>query len=130
MLLVRTKIGPSEIHGVGVIADQCIPKGTITWVFHHGFDREIDPEEIKKLPPHLEEKLNHISYISSKTGKAVLCVDEAKYMNHSDDANTRGEWTEETEGCDIAVRDIQVGEEICCNYLQFDVPSINEGAPV
>lgn len=28
MLLIKTKIGPSKIHGIGLFSDQSIPKGT------------------------------------------------------------------------------------------------------
>ena len=38
MLYVKTKIGQSKIHGMGLFADQFIKKGTIIWKFTPGFD--------------------------------------------------------------------------------------------
>ena len=36
MLLVKTKIKSSEIAGIGLFADEFIPKGTCTWRFRGG----------------------------------------------------------------------------------------------
>jgi hypothetical protein len=33
MLLVKTTIAPSPIHGIGLFADQFIPQGTRIWEF-------------------------------------------------------------------------------------------------
>lgn len=38
MLLVKTKIGPSKISGIGLFADQFIKKGTTIWKFQHSID--------------------------------------------------------------------------------------------
>ncbi len=42
MLLVKTKIGQSNISGIGVFADEFIPKGTVIWRYQEGFDQMID----------------------------------------------------------------------------------------
>jgi hypothetical protein len=42
-------------------------------------------------------------------------------MNHSDDPNT-GQLNPDVE---IALRDIEVGEELTCNYRTFDADSVN-----
>ena len=44
MLLVKTKIGPSKIAGIGLFADEFIAKGTPVWKFEPGFDLEIPRE--------------------------------------------------------------------------------------
>mgnify|MGYP000470418846 CR=1 FL=1 len=38
MLMVKTRIAPSRIAGIGVFADQDIPAGTVTWRFMPGYD--------------------------------------------------------------------------------------------
>lgn len=50
MLLVKTKIGPSTIHGIGLFADEYIPEGTFIWRFQPGFDLKIDKNDLEKLP--------------------------------------------------------------------------------
>ncbi len=84
MLLVRTARRPSDIHGMGLFADQFIPAGTATWRF-------------------------------------VLCADDARLMNHSDDPTVVGDYEAEPVcGVDIAARDIEPGQELTCDYATFD----------
>src|SRR5262245_65732568 len=50
MLLVKTYLDKSAIHGLGVFAGQVIRKGTKVWRFVEGFDRAYRPTEFAKLP--------------------------------------------------------------------------------
>ena len=118
MLLVKTKIGPSKLHGIGCFADEFIPKGTIMWKFVPGFDLVFNREDIEKLPNIAQNFIKTYSYLSLDTGRYILCSDDSWFYNHSDDPNTMGidlKGTED-EGADIAIRDIEVGEEITFNY--------------
>jgi len=51
MLVVRAKVGPSRIHGLGLIAQEFIPVGTTVWELRVGFDLELTDEQINSLPP-------------------------------------------------------------------------------
>jgi hypothetical protein len=51
MLLVKTKIGPSAIQGIGLFADQFIAKGTHLWEFTPGLDVQITFTQLKTLSP-------------------------------------------------------------------------------
>lgn len=51
MLLVKTKIGPSTIQGIGLFADQFISKGTRVWEFNSDLDLEITFKQLNTLPP-------------------------------------------------------------------------------
>lgn len=50
MLLIKTKIGPSKINGIGLFADEFIPKGTSVWRFMPSLDLEIPIREASELP--------------------------------------------------------------------------------
>mgnify|MGYP001584236778 FL=1 len=118
MLLVRTKLGPSKIHGIGLFADEFIPKGTIIWEFVPGFDLKFTEAEIKNFPEITKDFFHYYAYRSIRTGLYILCSDESRHYNHSESPNTTGievEGTEE-EGGDIATLDIQTGQEITYNY--------------
>ena len=52
-----------------------------------------------------------IRYCYKYRGFYFFCVDNARYMNHSDAPNA----TEKPDGT-YAARDIKKGEEIVCNY--------------
>jgi hypothetical protein len=53
-------------------------------------------------------------YCFKWNGLLYFCIDNARYMNHSLESNTR----EEPDGT-YADQDIQAGEEIVCNYADM-----------
>ncbi|MDX1674239.1 MAG: SET domain-containing protein [Longimicrobiales bacterium] len=121
MLLVRTVRKQSEIHGLGLFADQFIPAGTPTWRFTPGVDTAIHPELLDRIPGPARGQFLTYAYLDIRTGLYVLCADDARFMNHSDDPPVRGDYDEEPVfGTDIAVRDIEPGEELTCDYTTFD----------
>ena len=112
MLLVKTYLGPSEIHGIGLFAAEFIPKGTMIWDLHSGFDLELTVEQINSLPEIARDALLHYGYLDGELW--VICIDDARHMNHSDCPNT------DNEGAGtIALRDIQAGEEMTCDYNEI-----------
>lgn len=111
--------------GYGVVAKEFIPKGTITWVLDE-FDREFTPEEAIKLDPVHQEILDVYAYRNNK-GNLVLCWDNARFVNHSFRSNCLSTAYE----FEIAIRDIQAGEQLTDDYgyLNVDHPftAIDEG---
>jgi len=87
MLTVKTKIGSSNISGIGLFADQFIPKGTIVWKFQEGFDLLLSKEEIIKLSEPAQKQFYNYAYLDKKYNKYLLCSDDARFFNHSDDFN-------------------------------------------
>lgn len=124
MLLVKTKLKISKIHGIGLFADEFIKKGTTIWRFHDGFDQKFDLKEISKLPSQARTQLFHYGYISTKSNKLILCADDARFFNHTDGTNLNTKdvdsGNEGEENLDAASRDINIGEELFCNYFEFD----------
>jgi hypothetical protein len=121
MLMVKTRLGPSDIAGIGLFAAEDIPKGSVTWRFMGDFDRLLTHQEIDRLPePARSNLLDHV-YLNDASGQFVLCADNARFMNHADDPNTVGvHESGAIEGYDIATRDIPAGEEMTCDYRSFD----------
>lgn len=121
MLLVKTTIGPSAIHGLGIFADQFIPKGTIIWKFQSDFDQSIDPKKVELLSEPSKKQFLTYAYLNIKTQRYTLCFDDARFFNHSEQPNTLDDaLTSDKEGQTIASKDIHKGEEITCNYKDFD----------
>ena len=123
MLLVKTRLGMSPIEGIGVFAEEFIAKGTPTWQFTPGLDQLLSREVIEGVPEQLKSALLRYSYLDKKTGLYIYCLDNARFVNHADAANTRGDYPADGNifGRDIAIRDIKAGEEITCNYAEFDM---------
>ncbi|HET8729290.1 MAG TPA: SET domain-containing protein-lysine N-methyltransferase [Alphaproteobacteria bacterium] len=117
MLLVKTYVAPSPIHGLGLFAAESIPKDTRIWEFHPAFDRFIAPEEFESLPPPAQAFLQVYAYPWPKGGDILLfSADNGRFSNHSDDANTV-----EREPYAYAARDIRAGEEITSDYRRLGI---------
>lgn len=121
MLLVKTKIGPSEIQGIGLFADQFIPKGTAVWKFMPGFDLKTSKNALNELSQPAKEIFLKYAYLNPKTDKYVLCFDNARFLNHADEPNVISiDSPDDEEGIDVAAQDIRGGEELTGNYKEFD----------
>jgi hypothetical protein len=96
--------------GYGVFALRHIPKGTITWV-RDDLDQAFEPEEILKFSRPYRDLLDKYTF-RDREGRAVLCWDLARYLNHSCEANCIAAGYE----FEIAVRDIECGEELTDDY--------------
>lgn len=116
MLLVKTKIGVSKVHGIGLFADQFIPKGTITWQYHPLFDTAFSEEEIAKLSPPSKREFFHFAYFDKELNKYVLCFDSQRFINHSKKKPNVHSAVHQ----DVAARDIRSNEEILCDYNKYD----------
>lgn len=129
MLMVKTRIAPSRIAGIGLFAGQFIPKGTVVWKYQKGFDLLFSREDIEKLSGPAREQFYNYAYLDTKYNKYLLCADDARFFNHSMDFNC----DERVADLTTAIRDIQEGEELTVNYKDFygnvnDHPEIGGGA--
>ena len=113
MLLVKTYLDKSAIHGLGVFAGERIRKGTKIWRFVEGFDRAYSPKQFAKLPKPAREFLKNYGY--RVDGEILFTVDNDRHINHSEDPNTFLK-----SGYAIARRNIRKGEEITNDYREFD----------
>lgn len=128
MFLIRTRVGPSPIHGVGVFAVDPVSVGTVVWRYDPAFDRIVTVEEMAGAPPAFRAYLDAYAYPAADLdGATLLCCDHAKFLNHSDRPNT-----EERPFISVAARPIAEGEEITCDYGSFclDWQGFDEPAPV
>jgi len=117
MFLVKTRIGPSKIHGIGVFAEERIAKSQMIWVFDARIDVRVPISDLPTFPPPMRAFLRKYGYEEMHDGRRtiVLCGDHARHVNHADEPNvTDGE-------ADLAARDIERGEELTCNYHTFDL---------
>jgi SET domain-containing protein len=121
MLLVKTRLGESAIHGIGLFADEFIPQGTVTWRFMAGLDLLLDDATVNGSPEPIRSTLQRYCYLDAASRNYVFCLDNARFMNHADAPNTVSRPSDtDPFGVDIAVRDIAPGEELTCDYGEFD----------
>lgn len=114
MLVVRTYLAASPIHGIGLFAGEHVAKGAIVWRPSTG-DQIFAPGFTKYAHEVFAEFLARYAFKRSD-GSLLLPGDDARFMNHDNPANlTCGPLGE-----DLASRDIAVGEELTCCYWEFD----------
>lgn len=118
MLMVRARVRPSSIHGLGLFALEFIPAGSTVWRFTDGFDRTFTDADLQALPAAAREQV--LFYCDGDydpdTGVHTLSADDARFTNHSDAPNT----VNAPDGIStIAVRNIHPGEEITWSYRSF-----------
>lgn len=105
----------SDSIGVGVFAEMHIPKGTLVYV-HDALEIELPPARFAGLREPLRSMADKYSFIDAR-GYRILSWDTAKYVNHSCDPNTISAGY----GFEIAIRDIQAGEEVTDEYGLFNL---------
>lgn len=102
--------------GYGVFATAHIPKGTILYVKDY-LDIEIGEEEFNTFDDNYKNIVDKYSYIDER-GIRVVSWDHAKYVNHKCDCNSMSTGY----GFEIAIKDIEAGEEITDEYGLFNSP--------
>ncbi len=115
MILVKTYLHISPIHGVGVFAAEPIAAGTLLWRFVEGIDRVITEAEMAMMPEVAQAFVREYGYCCPHfPGGMVLSADNARFLNHADAPNTdnRTEYA-------YAKYDIAVGEEMTCDYREL-----------
>lgn len=116
MLRIKTKVNQSEIHGIGLFADQFIPKGTTTWQRDPSIDIEFNIDDLPQIPEQLIEKFLWHCYFDYDIKKYILCADDQRFINHS----SKNFNIQSSPDCDTSIRDIHPGEELLCNYKDYE----------
>ena len=114
MMRVRTSIGPSTIPGagLGVFVAEPVQAGQVIWEFDTGLDILLDgmPQE-----PVLRAYVEKYGYEPlGEPGQWLLCVDDGRFINHSDQPNTS-----DTRNQTIATVAMAPGTEITSDYRAF-----------
>jgi SET domain-containing protein len=89
MMMVRTELRPSAIHGIGVVVTEHVKAGQLIWRFDSRIDRVFSDPELQSLPDLMQEFLRTYSTLHADLRLWVLCGDNGRHFNHSDRPNTR-----------------------------------------
>lgn len=102
--------------GYGVVATEFIPAGTITWV-QDKLDREFSPAQFQAMEPIYQSILDTYTF-RNNNGNFILCWDNARYVNHSFNANC----LTTAYDFEIAIMDIHPGEQLTDDYGYLNIP--------
>jgi len=126
VLLVKTYLAPSRIHGIGIFAAEPIQKGTVVWRLEPAIDIDLTEDEVEKLSPPAREQIRKYTYLDLVRRKLVLCGDDARFFNHEDEPSCH-DFPDSDGGTTVAARDIELGEELPCDYASFDAQHVPRG---
>ena len=126
MMMVKTKLKKSPIHGFGIFSDQNIKKGDVVWKYNPIIDKKITPKEYKSLPLLAQKYIDKYGF-KDHDKMWVMCGDDARFFNHSIKPSCKEDGVEnERDNITTAARDIKKGEELTSNYNHFDYPKMKE----
>ena len=120
MMLIETCVRPSATHGLGLFAVRFVPRGRPVWRFEPGFDRDFSPAQFAALPPLAQKHTRWFCFVSREHGHVILSGDHACFISHSPAPNTGALPDAAPPVVTQALRDIAAGEEITCNYFDYD----------
>ena len=117
MMLIATYVAPSAIEGVGIFAEEPIGAGRLIWRLDPTLDRLIARQELGGLCSVFRDFVERYSYPYPHDPELLIVeLDNGRFMNHSDEPNTI--FSDPDAG--FTRRDIEAGEELTCNYAEFD----------
>lgn len=126
MMTVRCYLAPSLIEGLGVYTSVPIQRGSEVWRYNPDFDLSYPIAKIATAPDHIREFMDRYTYVNPfDPTKVILDADEARFMNHSDNPNV--DFSSDISG--RALRDIEIDEELTCDYACFTVGEISFQPP-
>lgn len=116
MLLIKTLVKPSQIGGLGLFADDYAPKGTRIWKNGEDTELVISKVEFEFRSDYMKEFITHYGYFDFRENKWKLPLDNSRFMNHSDKPNLG----QDDNGNNFALEDIFPGDELTCDYREFE----------
>jgi hypothetical protein len=114
MMMVRTELRVSAIHGIGVFLAEPVRRGQLIWRFDSRIDRIFSDSELSAMPGMMQDFLRTYSTLHGDLRLWVLCGDNGRHFNHSDKPNTRSLGI--AFGDDVAAEDLLAGTELTSDY--------------
>ena len=119
MLLVETYLDRSALSGIGVFTTHALAAGTRIWEPRPWVDLRFSAQQwelwLERLSLPVQADMRRHSY--KEGGAIVLCLDNARFMNHGGDAsNVENEAATDTM---FARWDIAAGSELLCDYRAY-----------
>jgi uncharacterized protein len=114
MMLIPTYLGESKIPGagLGLFCQEFVPANTPVWKFHEGFDYIVQELPEDELLRKFVLKYGYLPITGEKGW--VMCADDARFFNHSEDPTCLDFGTSTT-----ARFDLQAGTELTSDYRSF-----------
>jgi uncharacterized protein len=119
MIHIKYKLETSPLHGIGLYADEYISKGALIYTASPLLDLNISEEQFDMLDEKEKQEVRWWGFSDPVTGAWHVDFDVTRFINHSLDA-TVAQDPSRTDAYLVAVRNIEAGEELTQNYLEFE----------
>ncbi|OYV63451.1 MAG: hypothetical protein B7X03_01870 [Parcubacteria group bacterium 21-58-10] len=104
---------------MGIFADQDIKKGDLIFTASPILDVNITQEQFDSLPETEKQEVKYWGFWIESEKVWHVDFDNIHFINHSFTANTTQDFSH-PEAYLVATKDIQKGEELTQNYLEFE----------
>lgn len=119
MIHIQYKLDKSGLHGIGLFTNQNIKKGQLIYTASPLLDVDITKKEFDSLDDKEKEEVQWWGFFDEPSQKWHVDFDVSKFINHSYEANVT-QVSGHDEAYLVAARNIQSGEELTQNYLEFE----------
>ena len=121
MIHINYKLKSSDLHGIGLFADQDIQKGALVYTASPLLDLNITQQQFDALDQSEKDEILWWGFFDQPSQKWHVDFDVSKFINHSY-TPTVTQTDDHDDAYLVATRDIKNGEEITQNYLEFESP--------
>lgn len=118
-MYVRYKLKTSNLHGVGLFSDQYIAKGDAIYTASPLLDIDLTQEQFNSLDEKEKDEIQWWGFFDKPRNRWHVDFDVSKFINHSYNPTVTQD-PNHNEAYLVATRDIQKGEELTQNYLEFE----------
>ena len=119
MLYIRYTLKASDLHGIGLFTDEPIAKGRVVYTASPLLDLNITQKQFDTLDQKEKDEILWWGFFDKPSQMWHVDFDVSKFINHSYQPSVTQDPDHE-EAYLIAARDIQPGEELTQNYLEFE----------
>ncbi|MDR1694961.1 MAG: SET domain-containing protein [Lactobacillaceae bacterium] len=119
MILISYEVKNSAVHGTGIFTKERIKKGSLIAKASPMLDLNIPPSVFETLEKREKDEILYWGYYDKRSGNYHVDFDNTKFINHSKDGNVTWDPAHQDMHL-IAKRDIDIGEELTQNYLEFE----------
>jgi len=119
MIHIKYRLDRSALHGIGLFADEAIKKGQVVYTASPALDLNLSKNQFEGLNEKEQTEVKYYGFWDELNNVWHVDFDVSRFINHSSDASL----TQEKGHKDaylIAARNINSGEELTQNYLEFE----------
>lgn len=119
MIHIAYKLKASDLHGIGLFANEDIKKGQLIYTASPLLDLNITQAQFDSLEQKEKDEILWWGFFDQPSQMWHVDFDVSKFINHSPSATVAQDKNHD-EAYLIATRDIQPDEELTQNYLEFE----------